>query len=232
MKKEFVMVIISGMLALSACAGTSPLAVDNASASSQAGATDVLTTSYDNAAPIATQLLVGTLKLAGTDTAVTKDQATALLPLWSSYKTISQSIFPARRGASQAQTDTTPVPQSTITDTQKQLSDLTTQILAVMTPKQITAIAAMKITQETAVTSMNELGITMGGPQQGGGNQPPQGTPPASDQQGNGNQPPQGGGNNANGNRGSGALARRGGGMIPNQLIDAVVQALQTISGS
>jgi hypothetical protein len=65
------------------------------------------------------------------------------------------------------------------------MDKLVADIQAEMTPEQIAAIAAMQITQETAMTILQELGITLGGPQGGGGNappgggQPPQGTPPA-----------------------------------------------------
>jgi hypothetical protein len=38
------------------------------------------------------QLLLGTLKLAETSNAVTKEQATTLLPLWNNFKTLSMSM--------------------------------------------------------------------------------------------------------------------------------------------
>jgi hypothetical protein len=191
------------------------------------------------------QLLLGTLKLKGTDLAVTKDQASTLLPLWNNIKTISQNMAPAQGGSGQGQGKATPQPQSTRTETQQQLDALIKQIQAAMTSGQISAIAQMKITQAAAMTIMQEQGITMGGA--GNGNPSPQGTPPAGGPggAGNGNPPPQGtppaGGQPPSGGQqsGNGQMAtppaggqRPGGGMVPSGLIDALIQLLEATSGT
>ena len=199
-----------------------------------------LNTDYDNAAPIALQLLLGTLKLQGTDLAVTAEQASTLLPLWNNLKTISQSAAPAL-----GQANATPQPQSGNSETQAQLTALVKQIQAAMTADQIKAIAAMKITRETAMTILQEQGITLGGPQSGNGgnagngNPPPQGTPPASgpdNASGNAGlgappngQPPSGG---QQPNNGSGAAPQGGGGMVPLELINVLIQLLEKTSGN
>jgi hypothetical protein len=45
----------------------------------------------ENGLPIAAQLAVGTLKLAGTDQTVTADQAKDLVVYWETYKQLTQS---------------------------------------------------------------------------------------------------------------------------------------------
>ncbi len=50
-----------------------------------------LDTSYTDAAPAALQLLLGTLELDGSDQAVTRGQAAALLPLWQAYGGLTEA---------------------------------------------------------------------------------------------------------------------------------------------
>ena len=138
--------------------------------------------------------------------------------------------------------DASPAPSSAETESRAQLEAVIAQIQAAMTAEQIQAIADMQITQETAMTYMEELGITMGGPQQGGnppqqGTPPAEGTPPAGGPGGGGGpqggQPPSGGQG-----RGGGQMSAppggggRAGGMMPSALLDALIELLETRSGN
>ena len=81
----------------------------------------------------------------------------------------------------------------------------------------------MQITREVAQTIMTEKGISMGGRGQGGAmpgtnGQPPEGTPPAAGPNGGAGSPP------TDGQKGQ----QPGGGMIPSELINALVELLQT----
>lgn len=233
--KSFLLVIL-GVLLLNACAPASntTTTADQTTVQSAPTVTETpsasevsLNTTYTNAVSIELQLLLGTIKLQGTELAITEEQASMLLPLWNNYKSLSQSMTPAQGTPGQGQDTATAQPQATSTETQQQIDAILTQIQAAMTPAQITAIAEMKITQETAMTMMQDQGITMGGAQPGNGNnadgsnQPPQGMPPAG-----GNQPPQGtppAGSGAGAPPGGG---QPGGGMVPPELIDTVIQSL------
>jgi hypothetical protein len=206
-----------------------------------------LNTSYENAISIEAQLLIGTFKLVGTDQAVTKEQAAILLPLWKQVQTLSQGAGPGQgapdqgqQAQGQNQDKLTPQPRGINTETQSQIDELVKQIIAAMTPAQIKAIADMKITQETAMSAMQELGMTVGGPQQGGGKnsgngQPSQGTPPAGDPGGNSNsnggQPPSDGQQSGNGAQ-DGQNHPTGGGMmmVPSPMFDTLVQTLEKIA--
>jgi hypothetical protein len=191
MKPILITLLVLLALALSACAGTpsaseiaptaaakqtsqisaSPLPTP--AATSDGSASAALGTTYENAASVEMQLLVGTLSLTGSQ-AVTKEQASTLVPLWNDLKTISMSMGP---GLGQA--NATPQPQSTNTETQAQIDALVSQIQAVMTPEQFRAIAAMKLTPDSAMTTLQTLGITMGGSQPGSGAVQPNGGQPA-----------------------------------------------------
>lgn len=179
-----------------------------------------LNTTYENAVSVEQQLILGTFKLEGTDLAVSKDQAGILIPLYSNLKTIVESMMPAQG----AQGDPASAqPQTIGAKTQAQVDEIIKNILAAMTPEQVKAISEMQITREVAQTIMTEKGISMGGPGQGGkmadGNgQPPQGTPPTGGQSGGGNAPQ---GDAPNGQR-------SGGGMIQPELINLLLEALQS----
>ena len=114
-------------------------------------------------------------------------------------------------------------PQAVSTETQAQIDTIIKDILAAMTPEQVKAISEMQITREIAQTIMTEKGISMGGPGQGGempgaNGQPPEGTPPAGGQNGGAGAPPSDGQNGQ----------QPGGGMIPSELINALIELLQT----
>ncbi|MBI4787015.1 MAG: hypothetical protein HY782_08220 [Chloroflexi bacterium] len=98
-----------------------------------------LDTSYANALNARTLLLLGAVRLEeGSGPAVTKEQAAKLIPLWQASKSLSASGT-----ASQAEIDA-----------------VTNQILAAMTPEQIQAINAMRLTQTDMQAFNQTLGIT------------------------------------------------------------------------
>lgn len=86
------------------------------------------------------QLAIGTLKLEGSDQAVTAEQAKELLTLWQAYQALGNS-------------DTT---------AQAELEAVVNQIKGNMTPEQTQAIEAMQITRQTMFEEMQALGIDFG----------------------------------------------------------------------
>ena len=222
MKQILFTLLLLGALLLSACAGTNSSAADLASSTasssssvdpttasfSQTGSsTTQLNSNYENAVPVSEQLLLGTYQLAGTDQAVSAEQASTLLSLWNEYKSLSTGNTPAQGAANSGQSGTPQAPQSLSTETQSQLETLISQIQAAMTPAQIEAITAMKITQESAMSIMQSMGMQQGSqpPANGNGGQPPTG--------GNGGQPPSGG--STNGAQPAGTPPANG--QMPNQ---------------
>jgi hypothetical protein len=93
-----------------------------------------------NNLPIATQLVLGTIKLEGTDQAVVASQAIELLTLWQAYQSLTIS-------------DTT---------SQVELDALVEQIQAVMTSKQIKAIEAMDLTLQSLDEVLQTIGTDSG----------------------------------------------------------------------
>ena len=91
--------------------------------------------------PLAESLLIGTLKLQGTGNAVDAKTAAALVPLWQAYAQLTSS-----NTAAQAEIDA-----------------VVTQIQQTMTPAQVQAITAMKLTRQDMYTEMSSLGLTNGG---------------------------------------------------------------------
>ena len=88
--------------------------------------------------PLAEGLLIGTIKLEGTSNAVDAKTAAALVPLWQAYAQLTSS-----NTAAQAEIDA-----------------VVTQIQQTMTPQQIQAITAMKLTRQDMTTTMSDLGLT------------------------------------------------------------------------
>ncbi|MCA9933298.1 MAG: hypothetical protein H6662_07670 [Ardenticatenaceae bacterium] len=100
-----------------------------------------LTEDYaEDALPIRNQLLVGTMKLEGTDLAVTPEQASELLVLWQA------SIALSRSG----------------TGATEEVTAVLNQIEATMTPEQIAAIADMQLTREDIQAISQEMGLSTG----------------------------------------------------------------------
>lgn len=129
-----------------------------------------LDASYPDALPASSQLALGTLLLEGTENAVTPEQAARLLPLWQSL----------RGGTLQGSAE---------------IRAVLTAIEKTMTPEQLQAIAAMRLTRQRLQEWMEEQGMrpapggtpgawgnpggTPGGWGGPGGRIGPWGTPPA-----------------------------------------------------
>ena len=110
--------------------------------SADSGTTVALTDDFaENALPIRTQLMVGTLKLENTSLAVSPEQASELLVLWQASNALSRSG----------------------TGAQEEILAVINQIERAMTPDQIAAIAEMKLTREATQAMSQELGLSMGG---------------------------------------------------------------------
>jgi hypothetical protein len=86
------------------------------------------------------KLLLGILSLADSDTPLTVEQATAMLPLWKAVRSLGES-------------DTT---------AQAEIDALYTQIRGTLTDEQLAAIEAMALNAESMATLADELGISMG----------------------------------------------------------------------
>jgi len=145
MKKIFLPFVFLFALLFTACSGT-------AAPAPTGGDTYVsqnLPVDYDGALAVRNQLALGTLALNEGELAVSAEQAQALIPLWQALRSTQQA-----GGTAQAE-----------------VSALLTQIESAMTPEQLQAIAAMKLTQPAMQEWAAANGITMGS----GGGQPGQG---------------------------------------------------------
>jgi hypothetical protein len=94
------------------------------------------TTGTGNTASLSTaaELLVGTFKLEGTGQSVTSDQAKQLLPLWEMLQSLSTSS----------------------TSATEEIQAVVDQIKSTMTSDQMTAITAMKLTQQDMMSLMSQ----------------------------------------------------------------------------
>jgi hypothetical protein len=124
--------------------------------------------------PLAEQLVVGTFKLEGTSNSITPTQATALVPLWQAYAQLTSSNSSA----------------------QAEIDAVVSQIQQTMTPQQVQAITALKLTRQDLFTTMSNLGLTNGFGANGTG------TPRAPGAGGGGGFFPGGGGEGAGGGGG------------------------------
>jgi hypothetical protein len=173
--------------------------------------------------PPAESLVIGTFKLQGTANAITATQAAALVPLWQAYAQLTSS-----NTAAQAEIDA-----------------VVSQIQSTMTPQQVQAITAFKLTRQDLFTTMSTMGLSNGF----GGNGT--GTPRAPSTNGGG-----GGGGGffpGGGDGGGGGFAGGGGGgtgtrptpnatqqalraqfanRIPTSLMNALVTYLQKTAGA
>lgn len=222
MKKTFLLTLLIFALTLTACSGT-------------ASASQASSTQESASLPAATELIVGTLKLEGTDQAVSADQAKELLMLWQVYQELSNNDTAA----------------------QAEFDGLIDQIQGTMTAAQMQAIVAMKLTQSDVFALVQEKGISVGQSQQsnidsgssssiqsGGGFAPssggmPGGAPPDAGIAGGG--PPDGGMAGMVGagsttstgqtqSTGTGSSAGRSAG-VPSALVDALIQVLEQKAG-
>ena len=90
--------------------------------------------------PLAESLVVGTFKLEGTANAITPTQAGTLVPLWQAYAQLTSSNTAA----------------------QAEIDSVVSQIQSTMTPQQVQAITAMKLTRQDLTTTMSTLGLSNG----------------------------------------------------------------------
>jgi hypothetical protein len=133
------------VLALTACSGASNQTGSTSTTTGTAGAQTGASLSQVN------MLLVGTLKLEGTDQAVTTDEAVKILPLWQAYRSLSNSQ----------------------TASEVEVEALLNQIQSTMTTEQVDEIKAMNLTSTDMMSLMQSMGGDMG-PQ---GTPNPQSTP-------------------------------------------------------
>jgi len=113
MKIKMIVIIILTALILAACGTT---------ANANQSATTSKTKSFAGQA----ELIVGILKLEGTDQAVTTEQASELLPLWEVMKVLANSD----------------------TSAQVEIDAAVSQVKKTLTPSQLQAIANMKLTEQ------------------------------------------------------------------------------------
>ena len=196
------------------------------------------TTPADSGALSAVQLAIGTLKLEGTGQAVTATQAATLMSLWSTLKSIDSQAMP-QGNPQQGNQQSIVTPRNDIA-IQQQVDAQVKQIEAAMTSDQLQAIANMQITQDNMKTTLQELGITMSGPEQNNGSAQGNGSAPMPSQGKSpvGGMPGGGAGNGAAPGQGPGlmgtphtSMGQSGGDFIPPELIDAVVQYLKKKAG-
>ncbi len=244
MKKILIVTTILLLAFLSACGsastGSAPAATNEATTVAPANATgsttsSVLSTDYTDAASLEQQLLLGSLQLEGSDNAISADQASQLLTLWSSLN----SFGPGRGNGGGPQQpgngDAQSTPQAPVTDATATVDtdSVLAQIQAVMTSAQLQAIAGMQLTNASVTTYISDNNLSLqpgnGGGQQGNppsdgnGTAQPQGTPPADGGNGQGAQP-------------DGTMQAPANGQQPdrstNVLLNAVIQLLQQKTGT
>lgn len=134
---SFVLVL---MIALAACGGQAapaPAAGQAPAAVTTPSATGPLTDTYPDATSIRNQLALGIIRLEGTPDAVTTEQARALLPLWQAMRTLTASSTAATAEVAAVQS----------------------QITAGLTPAQLTAIAALQLTNADLQAYYVEIGV-------------------------------------------------------------------------
>ncbi len=102
-----------------------------------AAAPVTLSEEYESALTIKNQLILGSIWMEGTPDAITPEQAKTLLPYWQLYRSLTAS-------------DTAATEETTAVQN---------QILALMTPDQIQAIAAMQITNDDMQAYYVEIGV-------------------------------------------------------------------------
>lgn len=163
--KYFRSLLMVGLLMLgllAACGGgDGETAVSTDSDLPSSSSSPKLTADYDDALPVQSQLAIGTLQLEGTEQAVDEVLAAKILPLWQVLQSLSSS-------------DTT---------AEAEITAVVNQIQNTMQPEQISAIAAMQLTQAsmTALIEDGTLVVGRGGGGSGSGSTdgfaPPNGMP-------------------------------------------------------
>ena len=128
-RATFFIAILALVFALTACGGASKTTTTTSDGTSSANTGEELS--------LPTQLLIGTLKLEGTDLAVDAQQASKLLPLWQAYNELMSSDTAA----------------------QAEIDAVISQIQGAMTQQQIQAITDMKLTRQDELSTMQTLGL-------------------------------------------------------------------------
>ena len=140
MKRIFIFTLtIIFALFLASCSGTAAPA-STTSSNSDTYVSPNLDVSYENALNARLQLTLGSLKLAETNTPITRNQAQAMLPLWQALQNMTRTGNSA----------------------QAEVNALLGQIEAAFTPEQLTAIRAMGLTSADLQTWASANGITLG----------------------------------------------------------------------
>jgi hypothetical protein len=222
MKRTMLSILLLFALTMAACGNTG-----SGSETDSTQATDL---------SIEMKLVVGTLKLEGTDQAVTGEQAGELLVMWQVYQELSSSDTAA----------------------QAEIDGLVEQIRETMTTEQMKAITAMNLTQQDVFALIQEQGAGMassqrsgsdntftfspaagGGPPDGGGGAPPDGgmaggVPPDGGMGGDiGGVSSAGSGSGANQSQQSSDSTGAGGSTgVPTALVGTLIQYLEGIAGS
>ena len=140
MKQIFIptLTIILALL-LASCSGTAAPA-STTSSNSDAYVSPNLDVSYENALNARLQLTLGTLKLAETNTPITREQAQVMFPLWQALQNMTNSGNSA----------------------QAEVNALLGQIEAEFTSEQLTAIREMKLASDDIQTWASANGVTLG----------------------------------------------------------------------
>ena len=215
MKKIFVISLMLCSLALSACGSSASTPTGGMPSSNDGGDMSTIT-----------KLAIGTLKLEGTENAITPEQASDLLPLWQVYLSLVDSDTAA----------------------QAEIDGLVDQISTTLTDSQKQAIEDMQLSQPDMMSVMQEMGISMGNRPQSASDSEQSGNSGGFPGGGDGFAPPDGGGM-PSGDMPSGgnmptlsedqiATAQASGGApgmgssIPTPLIEAVIEYLQKTASS
>jgi hypothetical protein len=140
MKRIFIptLTIIIALL-LASCGGTAAPA-STTSINSDAYVSPSLDLNYENALNVRLQLTLGSLKLAETNSPITPDQATTMLPLWQALQNMTRTGNSA----------------------QAEVNTVLAQIEAAFTPDQLSAIRAMKLTSVDLQTWASANGVSTG----------------------------------------------------------------------
>ena len=138
LQKYLSLILIVLALALAACGGTDEADVAAGSESGGETAVATLAKEYDDALTIRNQLLLGIIRLEGTEQAVNSEQTAELTTLWQAFAALSDSG--------------TAAPEET--------EAIQNQIIAALTAEQVNAIAAMQLTNAKLQEFYVETGIS------------------------------------------------------------------------
>ncbi len=203
---DMVATVVAEMMAATAAAQTNIESQAPAPTEAPAEAVPIptLSTDFENAAPIQSQLIIGIYRLENTALAITKEQANVLYTQLLSLQTSMTNQ----------------------TLSGEEINSLVLQQVAALSAEQIQAIIDLQITQEIVMATMQQLGFETGG--RGGGEDSGQrgggvGTPPTD---GSGQPPQQGGGGGQTGIAPEGEEVRNN--LIPPELIDAIITLLES----